>query len=305
MPSRVALCLGVALYAIEPAVRAPEGFVLVPAGSFRMGSPAGEPGREGAEELRAVRLTRSFWIGRHEVTQREWKAFGGENPSYFAACGDDCPIENVDFYASLAHANARSEAEGLPRCYELAPAGCAEKWGSGTTTCSGASFSGLDCRGYRLPVAAEWEYAYRAGTTSALHTGELTRVDCGLDPKLDEIAWYCGNSGVSYDGCVDRTFQGGPECAGPHPVGTKAPNAWGLHDMAGNVWENTWDWHTRDPSGEVDPIGPDEGRNRVIRGGSWHNPPGDCRAARHNDGDHGPSFRNYARGFRLVRTAGG
>jgi formylglycine-generating enzyme required for sulfatase activity len=280
----------------------PDDFVLIPAGTFQMGSPPDEPGRETAESLRSVRLTRSYWMQRHEVTQAEWKMLGGENPAHFSSCGDRCPIENIDFYAMLAYANARSGAEGLGRCYQLSPAGCDQRWGSGVTSCQTAVFAGLDCDGYRLPTAAEWEYAYRAGSSSAFYNGEATRLDCVLDPELDQIAWYCGNSAVSYAGCADRTRQGGSQCAGTHPVGSKTPNAWGLYDLAGNVWENVWDWHARDPAGGVDPLGPDRGDRRVIRGGSWHNPPGDCRAARHNDADHGPSYRNYARGFRLVRT---
>jgi formylglycine-generating enzyme required for sulfatase activity len=135
-----------------------------------------------------------------------------------------------------------------------------------------------------------------------LYNGDVSRLDCGPDPKLDAIAWYCGSAAVTYAGCVDWSARGGPACAGTHPVGSKEPNAWGLYDMAGNVWEQVWDWHTPAPSGGVDPIGPAAGTRRVIRGGSWHNPPGDCRAARHNDADRGPRFRNYARGLRLVRT---
>jgi formylglycine-generating enzyme required for sulfatase activity len=267
-----------------------------------MGSPTDEPGREGAEQPRLVTISRAFWLGLHEVTQGEWRALATANPAYFAACGESCPIENIDFYAMLAYANAMSSAAGLERCYELTPPRCDDSWGSGATSCDSAAFVGLRCTGYRLPTAAEWEYAYRARSATAFYDGTVTRLDCGLDPALDAIAWYCGNSSVSYAGCVDRSPQGASHCAGTHPVGTKEPNGWGLFDMAGNVWENVWDWHSREPNGGVDPVGPETGTHRVIRGGSWHNPPGDCRAARHNDGDRGPSFRNYARGFRLART---
>jgi formylglycine-generating enzyme required for sulfatase activity len=286
----------------EPVLEPPAGFVFVPAGSFEMGSPPDEPAREGGETRRQVEITRGFWMGRHEVTQGEWRSLAGGNPAYFGACGEDCPIENVDFYAMLAYANAVSAAADLPKCYELTPPRCDGAWGGGATSCTGATFAGLECRGYRLPTAAEWEYAYRAGTATAFYNGPISRLDCGLDANLDAIAWYCGNASVSYAGCFDRTARGGSRCAGTYPVGRKAPNPWGLYDMAGNVWENVWDWHAREPSGGVDPIGPDTGTHRVIRGGSWHNPSGDCRAARHNDADHGPSFRNYARGFRLART---
>ncbi len=120
-----------------------------------MGSSPDEPGREGAEGRRPVVLTRGFWIGRHEVTQGEWRALGGANPAHFAACGDRCPIENIDFHAMLAYANAVSAAAGLPRCYELTPPRCDDAWGSGATSCTGATFAGLECRGYRLPTAAQ------------------------------------------------------------------------------------------------------------------------------------------------------
>ena len=302
LPS-VLLLLGLAASSPAlPAAAAADDYVLIPAGTFEMGSPADEPGREGGEDRRSVTITRAFWIARREVTQAEWHAVTGANPAYFAACGESCPIENVDFYAMLAFANTRSQAAGLPRCYELTPPRCDETWGDGETSCTGATWSGLDCRGYRLPTAAEWEYAYRAGSATAFYNGPISRTDCGVDPNLDAIAWYCGNASVSYARCFDRTARGGAGCAGTLPVGGKAPNAWGLYDMAGNVWENVWDWHSREPAGGVDPTGPSTGTHRVIRGGSWHNPPGDCRAARHNDADRGPSFRNYARGFRLVRT---
>ena len=127
-------------------------------------------------------------------------------------------------------------------------------------------------RGYRLPTEAEWEYAARAGTTGARHGG------------LDETAWYDGNSG-------DRT----------HPVGRKRANGWGLHDMLGNVWEWTWDWYGRYPTGSVaDPEGPSTGSSRVGRGGGWDRFARFVRSAGRGGGS--PGGRDDGVGFRLVRT---
>ena len=125
---------------------------------------------------------------------------------------------------------------------------------------------------YRLPTGAEWEYAARAGAMGDRYG------------NLDAIAWYEDNSG-------DRT----------HPVGQKAPNAWGLYDMLGNVWEWVGDWKGPYPGGEVtDPQGPASGSLRVFRGGSWDDYAGYCRASDRNYGS--PGDRGNILGFRLLRT---
>jgi formylglycine-generating enzyme required for sulfatase activity len=140
-----------------------------------------------------------------------------------------------------------------------------------------------NCVGYRLPTESEWEYAYRAGTTTAFYNGEITDDDCA-DPNLDQIGWYCGNSDVQV-----------------HSVGEKESNAWGLYDMAGNVWEWCWDGYVPYLGAVSDPLGPATGSDRVIRGGSFGNGASDARAA---DRDFlGPSSRIGSLGFRLARTA--
>jgi formylglycine-generating enzyme required for sulfatase activity len=208
----------------------PSGYVRIEPGRFTMGSPGGEEGRDDDEVQHEVRITRAFALKKTEVTQGEWKAVMGNNPSYFKDCGDDCPVEQVSWLDTLEFLNKLSNREGLQRCYD------------------GQRFVGLDCTGYRLPTEAEWEYAARAGTTGARHGA------------LDDVAWHSGNSGSK-----------------THAVGTRAANAWGLHDMMGNVLEWTQDWYGPYAGAANDPQGPASGELRVNRGGSWHN---DARYAR-------------------------
>ena len=224
-------------------------FVGVPAGEFLMGS-TGQLAFDDEQPLTRVRISRGFYLGKYEVTQDEWQAVMGSNPSDNSGCGR-CPVEEVsweevqDFIGRL---NARS--------------------GGGR---------------YRLPTEAEWEYGARAGTTTDTYAGDLTQPE-GNDPVLNGIAWYNANSG-------SRT----------QPVGQKAPNGFGLHDMLGNVFEWVGDWYGEYPGGAVtDPVGPQSGSRRVLRGGGWIIIAGICRSAsrlRHSPGD-----RVSILGFRLLRT---
>ena len=130
---------------------------------------------------------------------------------------------------------------------------------------------------FRLPTEAEWEYACRAGDDSAYSFGNDAR-------QLGEHAWFGGNSGGK-----------------THPVGRKTPNAWGLFDMHGSVWEWCSDWYGNYPRRSmVDPAGPDGGRGRVLRGGSWNDQAGRCRAAYRLSVD--PSIKNPSLGFRVARS---
>ena len=192
----------------------PEGFVWIEPGTFVMGSPRGEPERYSDEVQHTVTLTQGFWLSDHEVTQAEYQAVMGSNPSRFR--GDTLPVETVSWDDAVLYCQNLTERERA----------------AGRITAQQA---------YRLPTESEWEYAARAGTTGARH-GEL-----------DAIAWYSGNSGGQ-----------------TRPVKQKQPNAWGLHDMLGNVWEWCEDWYWAYPTGSVtDPTGPGSGSLRVRRGGSW------------------------------------
>ena len=253
-------------------------FVGVPAGTFVMGSPEGEEGRFNDEGPHEVTLSQGFWMGKHEVTQGEWEAVMGSNPSYFTACGAECPVEQVsweDIQGFMARLNEREAAAG-------------------------------STSRYRLPTEAEWEYAARAGSAAATPEGELRIFGFRNAPVLDGQAWYGGNSGVAYEGGWDcsgwEEKQHESERCGTHPVGQKRANGWGLHDMLGNVWEWVSDWYGRYPSGAVtDPTGPGSGSSRVRRGGSWIDAARSVRSATRYY-TFAPGARYFTLGFRLVRT---
>jgi len=210
---------------VGPGMGGPPGFVWIPPGTFVMGSPSSEEGRDADEVQHTVTLTQGFWMSDHEVTQGEYQAVMGNNPSYFK--GDlNRPVEQVSWDDAVLYCQKLTERERA----------------GGQITAQQA---------YRLPTEAEWEYAARAGTTGARY-GEL-----------DTIAWWYGNAGKQ-----------------THPVKQKAPNAWGLYDMLGNVWEWCADWSGEYPAGSVtDPTGPNSGSVRVYRGGSWGNDASVARSA--------------------------
>ena len=221
------------------------GFVWIEPGTFVMGSPVSEVGRDSDEVQHTVTLTQGFWMGDHEVTQGEYEAVMRSNPSYFK--GDlNRPVETVNWDDAVAYCKKLTERER-------------------------AAVRITAQQEYRLPTESEWEYAARAGTTGARY-GEP-----------DAIAWQEGNHG-----------------SGTNPVKQKAPNAWGLHDMMGNVYEWCSDIYGKYPTGSVtNPTGPGSGSDRVYRGGCWYTEP--WRSANRNG--HFPSRQDNGLGFRPVLSS--
>lgn len=277
------------------------GTVLIPAG-------AGETGLTGGlsdVRRRPYRLTRPYWMDRTEVTQAEWTALTGGNPSRFWACGEDCPVENLTWWSALAFANARSAADGLEPCYVL-PETCTGSAAAGDLDCPGNPvINSVDghparCEGWRLPTDVEWEHAARAMREWDAPGGIwiATASDCEhlRAPGLEVYAWWCYNARASYEGCaLDRGV-----CSGTQPVGQLAPNAWGLYDILGNVQEWVWDQAgSRSSEFADDPIDGTESRRR-LRGGSWRGAAETLRVWAMKEASKGT--RSFERGVRLVRT---
>ena len=223
--------------------------LLVPAGTFTMGcSPSNQWGCNSDENPTHQVTLSAFYIGRYEVTQAQWTAKMGSNPSGFSGSSDSPsrPVERVT--------------------WNMIP-------GFNTAT------------GLRLPTEAEWEYAYRAGTTTAFHSYPAQPTGFNDDPPfLNNIAWWVSNSGAQ-----------------THAVGGKLANGLGLHDMSGNVWEWCQDWYGPYSSASVtNPTGPTIGSYRLLRGGPWSNNSSSCRASRRGSGAPGDVSNDI--GFRVVRT---
>jgi formylglycine-generating enzyme required for sulfatase activity len=281
---KLALVLGVTLAALAPAscqraslpppvteqptITTASGaeLVLIPAGSFEMGSRQGKSDEKPVHQV----WVDSFLIDRHEITQAEFEKLGKidafPNPSHFQ--GPDLPVEQVTWPQAARFCNTRSRLEGLKPCYN-----------EDTGACDFAA------NGYRLPTEAEWEYACRARGERDYSFGSDSR-------QLGDYAWFADNS-------AKKT----------HPVGQKKPNIWGLYDMHGNVAE--WCQDVYDPgyyqaSPAKNPCGPPEGKEYVLRGGSWKSPAdalGSARRIGENPGFSDACLARDAIGFRCVRRA--
>ena len=261
----------------------PEGFVLIPGGTFQMGDSFSE-GSSNELPVHSVTLS-SFYMGKYEVTQAEWSQYmPAENWSSYGT-GDNHPAYYVSWYKIIKYCNLRSMAEGLTPCYTINSSTNPADWGDAPTSSNAiwnAAICNWSANGYRLPSEAEWEYAARGG----LHHGDNFRYSgCHEQSDLTNYAWYSANSDFS-----------------THPVGTKLPNQLGLYDMSGNLWEWCWDWYGSYTSDSVtNPYGPTTGSRRVSRGGGWDwYSPAVLRVAYRFD--YTPYYSYADHGFRLSRT---
>ena len=234
-----------------------ERFVLIPAGSFKMGCN----NWDATKPVHEVTITKPFYMGKYEVTQAEYEKYcsytGTDSPSSSYGDGDNYPAYYVSWYDALIYCNKRSMAEGLTPCYSIDDSPNPEDWGD-VPTSSNSTWDAVECdwtvNGYRLPTEAEWEYAARAGdnTVDSFTYSGTNNVD-----ELGDYAWTSNDT--------------------THEVGTKLPNAFGLYDMTGNVWEWCWNWFTDSydttTEGGSDPTGASDGGDRVTRIGYPELPP--------------------------------
>ena len=244
----------------------------VPAGTFMMGSPEDELGRSSSETQHEVTLTSGYYIGVFEVTQKQWELVMGNTPSLDK--GDTRPVERVSYD------DIRGSTLGAG-------------WPSGGHAVDADSFlgklraktGGLE---FDLPTEAQWEYACRAGTTTALNSGK-NLTSTGECPNMSEVGRYWYNRSDGKGGYTEEHTK----------VGSYLPNAWGLYDMHGNVGEWCLDWYGDYPKGTVsDPTGAPRSSYHVARGGEWNYDARNCRSAHREDSY--PSYRNYGSGFRIV-----
>jgi formylglycine-generating enzyme required for sulfatase activity len=286
----------------------PDQFAYVNSGQFSMGSPADEPGRNenGDEVVHTVTLTRGFYLQLGEVTNQQYTdlAQWAYDNGYITATSSfisdhldgsgvylrqlgqlrdmtfsngtfqctrpDHPTGFVTWYGAAAYCDWLSLQQGLPRAYDHA-----------TWSCNDGDPYGA--AGYRLPTEAEWEYACRAGATTAFSSGAITNIGCSpLDPNLDLAGWYCGNA-----------------TGATHPSRQKAANAWGVYDLHGNAWEWCNDrYGAYDAGPATDPTGAASGTERVLRGGSWHYNAQSCRSAYRGTSPPNQNYDDF--GFRVV-----
>jgi formylglycine-generating enzyme required for sulfatase activity len=256
--------------------------VLIAAGTFTMGSNDGDSDESPPHE---VRISQAFYMGKYEVTQGQWEAVMGNNPSWFSTGG-----AGKDKVGGADTSNHPVESVSWDDCQEFCK-----------------KLSARTGKAVRLPTEAEWEYACRAGTTTAFYFGETISTDqANYDGNYTYVsAWAARRSASETDQAnYDRNYTYGNGRKGQYrqkttPVGSFPANTWGLYDMHGNVWEWCADWYGPYASGaQTDPRGASSGDGRVLRGGSWRVSPLDCRSAARLR--NWPDYRRHGLGVRVA-----
>jgi formylglycine-generating enzyme required for sulfatase activity len=280
---------------------APDGFSLIAAGPFLMGDQS-DPlvGYPAELPVHTVQVS-AFYMGRYEVTTEEWDAvrvWGLANGYTDLAAGNGSnaskganhPVHTITWFDMVKWCNARSEKEGLTACFTVS--GATYKTGSSDPVCNWSA------NGYRLPTEAEWEKAARGGVAGK-------NFPWGTATISHSQANYSSSTSYAYDVSPTRGLHPTSAVGGaPYssPVGSFAPNGYGLYDMAGNMWEWCWDWYGCYSAGsQTDPRGPTWGSARVARGGSWSSYASSTRCA--NRFPYSPGYALNYRGFRVARSS--
>ena len=245
---RIFLLAIIALIAFANCALANDEFVMIPGGTFNMGSPKSENWRGNDETQHEVTIG-DFYISKYELTQGEYKALTGENPSSFK--GDNLPVENISWLEAINYCNLRSEREGLTKAYEIK---------------DNKIIWNKEADGYRLPTEAEWEYACRAGTSTPFNNEKSISAE-----EANYYGHYPYEIEENYFSQGKLTTKPGIYRGETLKVGSFEPNKFGLYDMHGNVSEWCWDvYGDYDLNNNLNPKGPESGTRRVYRGGAWN-----------------------------------